>query len=114
MASREELKGRFDSLERQLIELRRVVLGQEVEDSRDDMVRAMRFLKAFYDAPDRRLQVEDARRAATAAGLSPRALAGFYAGTHGALRSEGSWCVLTSSGVHWYEDHFANLMSGSE
>ena len=114
MMSREEIERRFDSLERELTELRRVAVGQEVQDSRTDMVRALRFLKAFYNAPGHRLQAADARLAATDAGLSARALAGFYAGTRGALRAEGNWCVLTGSGKQWYEENLAYLMSESE
>ena len=114
MASRDELKHRFDNLERELLELRRAVLDEEADPTTEDMMRAVRFLQAFYNAPGRRLQMEDARRAAAAAGLSPRALAGFYAGTHGALRAEGAWCVLTPSGQQWYEDNVAGLMSRSE
>jgi hypothetical protein len=114
MASRDELQSRFDNLERQLIELRRVVLGEEMEDSSNDMMRAMHFLKAFYAAPGHRLQAEDARSAAAIAGLGRRALAGFYAGKHAALRLEGNWCVLTSSGKQWYEDNLAYLLSRSE
>ena len=114
MTSREELERRIDSLERELTELRRAAPGEEVQDSRTDMVRALHFLKAFYNAPGHRLQAADARRAATAAGLSARALAGLYAGTDGALRAEGTWCVLTRSGKQWYEENLAYLMSESE
>jgi hypothetical protein len=114
MVSREELKNRFDSLERELLELRRAVLGDEADPTTEDLMRAVQFLQAFYNAPDHRLQLEEARRAAAAAGLSPRALAGFYAGTYGALRAEGAWCVLTPSGQQWYEDNVASLMSRSE
>ena len=114
MSSHDELKSRFDKLERELIELRRAVLGEEAEPTAEDVMRAIRFLQAFYNAPDRRLQTEDARRAAVAAGLSPRALAGFYAGTPAALRPDGAWCVLTPSGQQWYEDNVASLMSRSE
>ena len=74
----------------------------------------MGFLNAFYDAPGHRLQAEDARRAAIAAGLSGRALAGFYAGTHAGLRPEGTWCVLTSSGKQRYEEKLTYLMSETE
>jgi hypothetical protein len=115
MMSREELRRRFDSLERQLLELRQAVLGDdEDEDSGADVGRALRFLKAFYDAPGRRLSTDEARRAAVAAGLSGRALAGFYAGTPGALQPEGDWCVLTPTGRQWYEENLADLMSRSE
>ena len=114
MSSHDELKSRFDKLERELIELRRAVLGDEANPTPEDMLRAVRFLQAFYDAPDHRLQMEDAARAAAAAGLSPRALAGFYAGTPAALRPDGAWCVLTPSGQRWYEDNVATLMSRSE
>lgn len=118
MMSREQLEQRFDSLERQLLDLRHAVLGDDDagggEDRRADTLRAMRFLKAFYDAPDQRLRVEDARRAALDAGLSARALAGFYTGTPGALQPDGTWCVLTPSGKHWYEQNLADWMARSE
>ena len=45
MLSREELKQRFDNLERQLAELRHTAVGAEGEDSADHALRAMCFLK---------------------------------------------------------------------
>jgi hypothetical protein len=114
MQSRDEIERRFNTLERELIELRRQTLGEEADGGRTDITRALRLLKEFYETPGQRLQAEDARRAAIAAGLSPRALAGFYAGAQAVLKSEGNWCVLTPSGKQWYEDNFARWMSGSE
>jgi hypothetical protein len=115
MMSREQLRQRFDSLERQLLELRQAVLGDDdVEDTRGDVGRALHFLKVFYEAPGHRLGVDEARRAAATAGLSGRALAGFYAGSPGALQLDGDACVLTPAGRQWYEDNLASVMSRSE
>src|SRR5260370_23659228 len=107
MVNRAEQERRFDvmertidSLRRQVAELRHEYLG---EGGNDSTRRALRFLKAFYDAPGHRLVASDASLAATAAGYDARGTAGFYTGKNGSLVTDGSWRVLTNSGRDWYE-----------
>src|SRR5207253_9149701 len=71
--------------------------SDEQPDAGVDLVNAMGFLRPFYNAPGQRLRADDAIRAAAAAGLSPQAVARFYAGVHAPLRREGEWHLLTST-----------------
>src|SRR5260370_42187084 len=94
MVNRAEQERRFDvmertidSLRRQVAELRHETLG---EGGNDSTRRALRFLKAFYDAPGHRLVASDASLAATAAGIDARGTAGFDNGKNGSLHPHRS------------------------
>ncbi len=109
MAVKSDLERRFDAmqrnieaLQRQLGDLRTATLGDNGDDA---TVRALKFLKAFYEASGHRLVASDASLAATAAGYDARGTAGFYTGKNGSLRAEGSWRVLTDSGREWFEQY---------
>src|SRR5438445_13535384 len=108
-----ELIERLDALEGELQRLRREVLGQE-HDPSGGILRALRFLKAFYAAPDQRLFWDDATRAATDAGYDAARLAEFYTGAQPVLRSDGDWRLLTPNGKQWYEEHAMLLASRIE
>jgi uncharacterized protein with ParB-like and HNH nuclease domain/alkylated DNA nucleotide flippase Atl1 len=66
--------------------------------------RSLRYLRHFYDAPDRRLHEDSARALAVQEGYDPRGVAGFYQGT-ASLRREGPFRVLTDAGRQFYEDN---------
>lgn len=66
--------------------------------------RLLRYLRHFYDAPERRLAQDDARALALKEGYDPRGVAGFYQGTP-SLRIDGAFRVLTDSGRQYYEDN---------
>jgi len=67
-------------------------------------IRALRFLKAFYDAPGHSLHKDAANAAAKSAGYDPRGTAGFYVG-NGSLARIGDYRILTEVGQSWYEQH---------
>lgn len=74
-------------------------------DSDEDIdwnLRALKFLKPFYDAPGRSLHRDAARQAALDAGYDPRGTAGFYVG-NGSLVKVGDYRVLTDVGADWIE-----------
>ena len=68
----------------------------------DTELRALKFLKAFYDAPGRALTAAQTSAAAKAAGYDPRGTAGFYVG-NGCLKRVDESRVLTQVGREWYE-----------
>jgi hypothetical protein len=112
MLSREELEHRFDPRgERIDRAAARCPRGGARQSDRHGASYAL--LKAFYNAAGHRLQVADARRAATAAGLSARALAASTP-AHMERCERKAPGVLTPSGKQWYEENLASLMSESE
>ncbi len=82
------------------------VVGVPVIESQtageDVVLRGLRFLKPFYDAPGRSLHKDAARQAALDAGYDPRGTAGFYTG-NGSLLRVGDYRILTDVGAAWYE-----------
>ncbi len=68
------------------------------------MLRLLRYLRHFYEAPGRRLHYEVARDLAIQEGYDPRGVAGFYQGA-ASLRKEGDFRVLTDAGGQLYEDN---------
>lgn len=70
----------------------------------DANLRALRFLKAFVDAPANALTVDQTRDAAKAAGYDPRGVGGFYIGANASLRSVDQSRILTATGRGWYEE----------
>lgn len=68
------------------------------------MIRLLRYLKHFYEAPDGRLHYSVARDLAIQEGYDPRGVAGFYQGT-ASLRKEGEFRVLTDAGRQLYEEN---------
>ena len=83
----------------------------EEVDEPDNVLRAVRYLKAFYDAPGWSLTAAQSRAAAVAAGYDPRGTAGFYVGTNASLKVVGKHRVLTEVGGEWYE---ANIVDYPE
>jgi uncharacterized protein with ParB-like and HNH nuclease domain/alkylated DNA nucleotide flippase Atl1 len=68
------------------------------------MLRLLRYLKHFYEAPGGRLHHTAARDLAIQEGYDPRGVAGFYQGT-ASLRKDGEVRVLTEAGRQLYEDN---------
>lgn len=68
------------------------------------MLRLLRYLKHFYEAPEGRLHHSVARDLAIQEGYDPRGVAGFYQGT-ASLRKDGEFRVLTEAGRELYEDN---------
>jgi alkylated DNA nucleotide flippase Atl1 len=68
------------------------------------MQRLLRYLRHYYNAPERRLHKDAARALAIQEGYDPRGVAGFYQGT-ASLRREGSFRVLTDAGRQLYEEN---------
>ena len=100
----------IEALQRQVTELRAHVLGDDKDSA---IVRSLKFLRAFYDAPGQRLVASDASRAATAAGYDARGTAGYYTGRNGALRADGSWRILTDAGRELFERN-RHLLDGEQ
>lgn len=65
------------------------------------MLRILRYLKHFYEAPDGRLHHVEAKKLAVQEGYDPRGIAGFYR-TPAKLKKDGDYRVLTDAGVRWY------------
>lgn len=105
MASAAEIRRKFDELERGLDDLRLLVLGESAGAGTDPegWVRFTQFLRAFYDAPERRLLPGQARQAAKAAGYNPQGTSGFYSGKGAALKVDGDHRRLTAAGVKAYQ-----------
>ncbi|CAN5314793.1 DUF262 domain-containing protein [soil metagenome] len=68
------------------------------------MLRLLRYLRHFYEAPGGRLHFAEARDLAIHEGYDPRGVAGFYQGT-ASLTKEGDSRVLTEAGRQLYEDN---------
>ncbi len=68
------------------------------------MLRLLRYLRHFYEAPGGRLHFAVARDFAIHEGYDPRGVAGFYQGT-ASLTKEGDFRVLTDAGRQLYEDN---------
>ncbi|MPZ88737.1 MAG: hypothetical protein GEU81_11820 [Nitriliruptorales bacterium] len=68
------------------------------------MLRLLRYLRHFYEAPGGRLHYSLARDLAIQEGYDPRGVAGFYQGM-ASLRKEGGFRVLTDAGRQLYEDN---------
>lgn len=68
------------------------------------MLRLLRYLRHFYDAPGGRHHYSVARELAIQEGYDPRGVAGFYQGT-ASLRKDGDYRVLTDAGRQLYEDN---------
>jgi uncharacterized protein with ParB-like and HNH nuclease domain/alkylated DNA nucleotide flippase Atl1 len=84
-----------------------VIVSAPAEEDREygwRMLRTLRYLRHFYDAPDGQLHEDDARAVAVQEGYDPRGVAGFYQGT-ASLRKEGSLRILTEAGRQWYEEN---------
>jgi hypothetical protein len=70
-----------------------------------DVLRALRFLGAFYVAPNHRLLPSAVSDAARQAGYDPRGTGGYYTGD-GCLRSDEDYRVLTPVGIDWFESTY--------
>jgi hypothetical protein len=70
-----------------------------------DVLRGLRFLGAFYVAPNHRLLPSDVSDAARQAGYDPRGTGGYYTGD-GCLRSDEDYRVLTQVGINWFESTY--------
>jgi alkylated DNA nucleotide flippase Atl1 len=68
------------------------------------MLRLLRYLRHFYDAPNGRLHEDAARALSIEEGYDPRGVAGFYQGT-ASLRKEGQSRMLTEAGRRLYEEN---------
>jgi uncharacterized protein with ParB-like and HNH nuclease domain/alkylated DNA nucleotide flippase Atl1 len=67
------------------------------------IVRLLRYLRHFHEAPDGRIPEDVARHLAIKEGYDPRGIAGFYQGDKARLRVEGKYRVLTEAGREYYE-----------
>jgi uncharacterized protein with ParB-like and HNH nuclease domain/alkylated DNA nucleotide flippase Atl1 len=67
--------------------------------------RWLRYIRHFYESPDGRLHMDDARKLAVSEGYDPRGVAGFYQGENAALSKQGSYRVLTQAGREYFEEH---------
>ncbi len=115
---------RLDEVIDGLAELRAEIAGGEAEvvgvpvvpaaaTGEDPVLRGLRFLKPFFDAPGRSLHKDAARQAAIDAGYDPRGTAGFYTG-NGSLLRVGNYRILTDVGATWYEanaPHYADQLN---
>lgn len=65
------------------------------------MLRILRYLKHFYEAPNNRLHYAEAKKLAVQEGYKPQGIAGFYR-TPAKLRKDGDYRVLTDAGREMY------------
>lgn len=77
------------------------VISQRDHEPNWWMLRMLRFLKHFYEAPDNRLHYAEAKKLAVQEGYKPQGIAGFYR-TPAKLRKDGDYRVLTDAGREMY------------
>jgi alkylated DNA nucleotide flippase Atl1 len=95
---------RSDDLADLIVDAIEPIIPEEDREYGWRMLRQLRYLRHFYDAPGRRHHHSVARELATREGYDPRGVAGFYQGT-ASLRKEGDFRVLTDAGRRYYEDN---------